>query len=59
MVKFLIRFTYKYADKIISISRDLGFDHEKICHKKFIVYIIHPLIQNYINIKKERKIRKK
>ncbi len=58
LVKFLIRFTYKYADKIISISRDLGFDLEKICHKK-IHSIYNPSFDPKLYKYKERKKNKK
>tara|TARA_Y100000768_G_scaffold388421_1_gene384257 strand:+ start:1667 stop:2752 length:1086 start_codon:yes stop_codon:yes gene_type:complete len=34
LIKILIKITYRYADKIISISKELGKDLEKLCKKK-------------------------
>jgi len=34
LIKLLIKITYKYSDTIISISKELGRDLEKLCNKK-------------------------
>tara|TARA_A100001015_G_scaffold135598_1_gene150460 strand:+ start:989 stop:2077 length:1089 start_codon:yes stop_codon:yes gene_type:complete len=34
IIKFLIRFSYRFSDCIISISKELGRDLEKICKKR-------------------------
>ena len=58
LIKILIKFTYKYADKIISISKELSHDLKKIC-KKNVTTIYNAPIDFNKNISIDKKNKKK
>ena len=58
LIKILIKFTYKYADKIISISKELSYDLKKIC-KKNVTTIYNAPIDLNKNNSIDKKIKKK
>lgn len=58
LIKILIKFTYKYSDKIISISKELSHDLKKIC-KKNVTTIYNAPIDLNKNNSIDKKIKKK
>tara|TARA_Y100000996_G_scaffold219735_1_gene172812 strand:+ start:1175 stop:2260 length:1086 start_codon:yes stop_codon:yes gene_type:complete len=57
LIKILIKITYRYADKIISISKELGRDLERLCNKK-VNTIYNAAYDNNILKLAEKKINK-
>ena len=58
LIKFLIKITYKYSDTIISISKELGRDLEKLCNKKVSTIYNASYDTNIFKLSK-KKINKK
>ena len=58
LIKLLIKITYKYSDTIISISKELGRDLEKLCNKKVSTIYNASYDTNIFKLSK-KKINKK
>ena len=60
IIKILIKFTYRFSDKIIAISKELGKDLQKLCKTK-VISIYNPSFDKKIlkiaNRKKRRKTK--
>ena len=58
IIKILIKITYRFSDSIISISKELGKDLEKLCNKK-VTTIYNPAFDKNIFKLATKKIIKK
>ena len=58
IIKILIKITYRFSDSIISISKELGKDLEKLCNKK-VTTIYNPSFDKNIFKLATKKIIKK
>ena len=57
LIKLLIKFTYKFSNTIIAISKELGKDIENLCNKK-VITIYNPSFDKSIYKAAKKKIKK-
>ena len=57
LIKLLMKITYKFSDIIITISKELGKDIEKICNKK-VITIYNPSFDKNIYKTGKKKLKK-
>ncbi len=58
LIKILIKFTYRFSDKIISISKELGKDLQKICNKSVVTIYNASFDPNIFKFAKKKVIKK-